>query len=100
VTTVLVKTTYNYADEFDVYGLIVMDESIYLKGRTAVQLHFDNDGDEIEIYFGTNEAINIESFEDFESGIEIEYLTDDEVDMLERLLDSQFGNPILVWEHV
>lgn len=82
----LVITDTNWADEMDVWGFeVVTDQTLALYTRIIEQAFKYED--EIVIYIGTNEEIQI-SNEDYLSHFEIKDITKDQVDSLKAIFDS------------
>jgi len=124
---ILIKYESNYADEFDVVGFVVWTQTKWEAHKTAVTTWFDNRskkrgekpvlpphndpkyyevydqlrkyerGQEVERYFGTNEAVNYSSVEDYLGCFKIMEITVGEHEALKRLFgevwreDIQFG---------
>ena len=80
---VLVKTDFNYADEFNCREFKVMDDDEYERWLAAWERKFDADKS-VEIYFGTNEALTISSYDEFLAGLEITELAEVERKVFER----------------
>lgn len=81
----------NYADEFDVYFHIVMDENELAKAKEKVE---DWEYEWEEYYFGTNESIEVSREEIMECLNDARLLTDNEFEVLTNLnlTDIGFGD--------
>lgn len=81
----------NYADEFDVYFHIVMDENELAKAKEKVE---DWKYEWEEYYFGTNESIEVSREEIMECLNDARLLTDNEFEVLTNLnlTDIGFGD--------
>jgi hypothetical protein len=84
----LVKEDSCWADEFDLEGFKIIEaetkelvEEILLKGREFP----------CEIYFGSNECQEYESKEEFLNDISISEISDNDAEVLLRLLGTHFG---------
>ena len=86
---VFVQTSYDYADEFDVNGCFVMPKPHFEKQLAEIKQAFE-DGrfDGREFYFGSNEYLQFDSFEDFESGLEVKECTEQFYDEFSALTGS------------
>lgn len=87
---VLVKYKDNYADEFNVEGYELFNEFEWNRTDVEISLWFKNHGSYV-FYFGTNEAMDYESEEDFRETLTIEYLNDQEVETTFLYLPHKFG---------
>jgi hypothetical protein len=92
VINVLVKTEYDYSDEFTVSGFCIMTQEEYEATYIKLVKHFDNDNStHIECYFGTNESIYLESFKDVWKGMSVSLMTDEETKIIEHIFDRSWG---------
>ena len=93
MSKVLVKYRDNYSDEFDVEGFAVDDADEWQKHLKLIEEAFkDNPGASIECWFGTNEAITYESYDDYVEAFEVTPITDAEAATLEKLFGGgSFG---------
>lgn len=82
----LVITDTNWADEMDVWGFeVITDQTFALYTRIIEQaFKYEN---EIVIYIGTNEEIEINA-KNYLSHFKIKDITEDQVDSLEAIFDS------------
>lgn len=85
--TILAKFQCNWADEHDVYGFRTFESKEEVeKIFTYVQAWFEeNPGEVIDLYFGTNEHIDLECFESFKESLTIIELTEEELETLKKL---------------
>jgi len=83
----LVKFEYNYADEFDVTGWRLMNQERMDKFNEGIEkAKYPR-----ECYFGTNEALVLETKEDILSALEIIEINDMEANVLETLIGKSHG---------
>lgn len=82
---ILVKYDGNWVDEFDVYGFMVTTDTQWEKHLADAKKHFKNRDDEVECYFGTNEAITYSDYEDYARHFSTHPLTADDLAMLQKL---------------
>jgi len=87
----LIKMTADYADEFDCKAFALMSDEAWEKLEDRAR-SFDDDQ---EVYFGTNEYIEISSFRDWAARLNIADIADEEAITLERL----FGDPSTTTMH-
>lgn len=86
---VLVKHQDNYADAFDINTVFVFKYDEFNKHLKRIEETFEN----IDIYFGTNEWLTYESFEDFMDTLNIKYISDKEYHEFRSLMNcSAFGS--------
>ena len=88
----LVKLTDNWADEMDIEGFSIMSTgqfTLWAKTVEEVAKKID-EGRSFEWYFGTNEWINWDSGKEFKEAFSCEVITDEEADVLKRLLLEDF----------
>jgi len=81
---VLVTQYCNYADEFNLQGFAIFDSEEEWEERKQEILAIEYPYD---CYFGTNESVCFENVEDVLSTLNVETITDEELDTLKRLLD-------------
>lgn len=84
----LVKLTDNWADEMDLEGFSIMSTgqfTLWAKTVEEVAKKID-EGRSFEWYFGTNEWIVWNSGKDFKEAFSCEVITDEEAEVLKRLL--------------
>lgn len=95
----MIKTSYNYADEFDVDGICTMKISKWNKLQEKVTEAFSKlppvkpgryRDDVVELYFGTNEAIGFNSAKQVLSA-DIKEITMEEYDVLKKLGLTSYG---------
>ena len=85
---VLVKEYHDWADEFSTYGF-----AIYEKEKFYEDLKFleENWREDTELYFGTNEAMEWESFEDLKRGLEVLEITEEEAEVFKKFGMKFYG---------
>ena len=71
----LVKLNANYADEFDVDSMWVTTEEDHIALLADLKEHEDNIHDGNEIYFGTNEAIYFDNYEELMHSLDVVEIT-------------------------
>lgn len=70
ISNVLVTFRADYADEFDVYGFKLTTEIQWNHDLENARKYFEKHGS-WEAYFGTNEAIEVDSFEDYKKNYKV-----------------------------
>ena len=98
----------NYADEFDVEFFVVMDRAKWQDLKKEVEAIFSQnfqgtdafkpseekwEGNTLalEIYFGTNEALIVDNYEDWLKNLKVKSITDEHANMLKRTFGKEFG---------
>jgi len=89
----LVEQETNYADEFDLEGFWIQEaESEEKLKKELVQNLIGERGDfPMEIYFGSNEAVEFENENDYISTLKISEITKEEYDVVVKLFGGAFG---------
>lgn len=87
MSKLLVTWCGNYADEFDMSGWLVMEQTDYDDMINDLIMY---EG-EISWYFGSNEEMQYESGADLASDFEAEKITDEQAKVLEDLFGGGFG---------
>lgn len=90
-----VKFSDNYADEFDIYGFTIMSEESWIDFQNRNREIFENYGDR-EWYFGTNEYVNYDTYDDFIANFSTKEISTAEEDIIEKFIlegeyDSIYG---------
>ena len=88
---VLIKTQADYADEFDVYGLEVIESDKCALMSKAI-LDKLKKGNSSELYFGTNEELAFKSQDDFLDFFDFEPITEEVKNILEKYGLNDYGN--------
>jgi hypothetical protein len=83
----LVKFQKGYADEFDVYGMRLMTG----KELAEYLLAAKNATYPKEMYFGTNEYVKFQNFEDVKGTLEINYISSDAAQVIQDTIGDNFG---------
>lgn len=84
---VFIRANFDYADEFYVESIHVMKASAWEKLKEDVETYFSKkSAREIECYFGTNEQIIFEKYNDLIRGVFVKPITDEERKTLADLL--------------
>jgi hypothetical protein len=92
---VLVKSSADYADEFDVHGFVVMSEEDFADLDKKAKDFFDKSTEELECYFGTNEAVTYDCYDDWKHDLTVTPITDKEADTLKKLFGRGFGRTFI-----
>lgn len=72
----LIKYNDNYADEFDVEGFLILTDEEWENQLHISKLVFDTLGS-VEIYFGTNEFIEYDSFDEWLNTFKVKDISDE-----------------------
>ena len=90
----LVKFYDNWADEMDIEGFSIMSTGQFTQWAKTVEevAKKIDEGHSFEQYFGTNEWINWDSGKDFKEAFSCEVITDEEAEVLKRLLLQEFAS--------
>ncbi len=89
---VLVTLSADYGDEFDVAHAWSMTKDDYDIGIKETEEYFKNKGDrEIEIYFGTNEALYVRGFNDYMNNLSVENISKEDHEAFNRMFGGSFG---------
>lgn len=86
----LLKFEADYADEFDVYGIELVSEKQWewtLKMLDTVDWPHEK-------YFGTNEALEFESKEDFLRCFKVITVNDDEASVITKLFGNNYNSSV------
>jgi hypothetical protein len=89
-----IKFDSNYADEFDLSGFIVMTGIEWELHKQAAQKRFTEEG-AIEKYFGTNEALIFEGFDEYLRCFKVKEISEEEYQLLLKLFPHYSGKPQL-----
>ena len=82
----ILKYESNYADEFDIDGIFCINELQRIEFESAASKFIEG-----SFCFGTNEEIEYESNKDLLATFTIEYITDEEYDVLYSLKLTSLG---------
>ena len=107
---VLVKMSFDYSDEFDVDSFLVIKkeewESIYSNIKKLLpeyptqefkdwkdrrDYEVKNSIEDIECYFGTNEQVMFKYIDDFNNGIKIHSITEDQAKFLYSIFGKSYS---------
>lgn len=90
----LVKFYDNWADEMDIEGFSIMSTGQFTQWAKTVEevAKKIDEGRPFEWYFGNNEWINWDSSKDFKEAFSCEVITDEEAEVLKRLLLQEFAS--------
>jgi hypothetical protein len=88
---VLVRLDACWADEFDVRHAWVMTREEYEEGVESSKQELEKRGRYTEIYFGTNEAIEVENFDDYMSNLSVEIISKEDYEAFNRMFGGSFG---------
>lgn len=88
----LVKLADNWADEMDIEGFSIMSTGQFTQWAKTVEevAKKIDEGRSFEWYIGTNEWIDWDSGKDFKEAFNCEVITDEEANILKRLLLEGF----------
>jgi hypothetical protein len=92
----LIKYKKDYADEFDVKGFMVSNEDDWNKHLSDVKRYFDLNPHTVERYFGSNEFVVYNDFEEYKRSFEIVNITSEEAETLNKLFNGTFGDVLLI----
>jgi len=87
---VLVIVSADYADEFNVCQSYVMTKDEYDQAVETSRKNLEGKR-YTEIYFGTNEAIEVDGFDDYMRNISVKSITKEDYDAYLRMFDGEFG---------
>lgn len=93
----LIKFEADYADEFDVSGIMLQTSSWYEQHMKNAQELF-NKRSSREVYFGTNEAVQYEGFDSYKRAFTVTELTHEEYSLFLHRIGPYFGHVCLVEE--
>lgn len=86
----LIKTSFDYADEFNVVGYDIITEKQFEEDKELVHEVLSRRG-EVECYFGTNEYIPITSPEDFYSQLNVKTISEEDAEVIKQHLGTSYG---------
>lgn len=99
MSKVFVRFQDNYADEFDLSGWHILEESHWNSVVQAINRH---EKWPVEYYFGTNEAMEWSSSKDMLRSYTVKPIDEDDVQVLARLFgapgDGEFPFPWENWD--
>lgn len=79
---VFIKYDMDWADEFDLEGFGIMEESEWEEMDRDIRNHFENDEGSISSSFGTNEDIELDSVSDWDRALKVSHITEAEAKFL------------------
>ena len=79
----LIKLHRNWADEFDVEGMVVMNADQWEAHKAMAKARFE-EKDYIELGFGTNESLEFSSYEDYLDAFAVLELTLEEYEVFRK----------------
>jgi len=91
----LIKFHADYADEFDVEGILLETSSWYEQHMKNAQAIFKEQPNQ-EVYFGTNEAIEYQGLDSYKRAFTVTELSHEEYSLFLHRIGSQFGHVCLV----
>lgn len=80
----LITINRDWSDEFNVEGMVVISGSAWDAHLAMAEEHFKKNG-EVEVYFGTNEALSWHDFDDYKTSFKVTELTAEQFDVLKTL---------------
>ena len=88
---ILVKLNYSYADEFDVNSLWMTTVEEYEEFLNELKELKDNISEYREIYFGTNEYIYFDSYEEIIDSLTTTLVSDDFYNEFIKIIGGEYG---------
>jgi hypothetical protein len=88
---VLVKLNACWADEFNVCHAWAMTREDYDEGVKVSKENLEKRGRHIEIYFGTNEALDIDDFDDYMNNLSVHTISKEDYEAFNRMFYGSFG---------
>lgn len=85
---VFLTFTYNCGDEFDTHGIAILPIDKWEKSKKLVRDYF-KDKDVYELWFGTNECISLDSYENWMEGITVVEISSEQREVLYSVFDSR-----------
>ena len=84
----LLLVTYddNYGDEFDLYGFKIMTQEDFDEMIVTAEKAIDDNPDR-EYYFGTNEAMQYSSVDEYRNAFSVKEITFEEAQLITKLFD-------------
>lgn len=97
---ILVTAKKDYADEFDVCFLKIFNDDDWNLHLQKAENCFDKYGF-VEVYFGTNEAIEYSNFAEYKKSFKVQSIPEQEAEFIKKYIypskySSYFGNNILI----
>jgi hypothetical protein len=86
---ILVKTSFDYGDEFDCKEFTVFENEAYERWIAAWERQLKHGP--VEVFFGTNEELQIDSFDQFEGSLEIIPISEAEYQTFKKFFDGSWG---------
>jgi hypothetical protein len=96
MNNILIKYHKNWADELDVEGFMLWTEEKWNEHLSKVKEYFEKSPHTVEMYFGTNEAIEYDNFEEYKRSFEVKKITPEEAKTLKKLFDEKLGHVLLI----
>lgn len=87
---VLIKSSFDWGDEFDVVGFSIMSKEEFKLAKSTLTKYFKKTKD-AEFGFGTNEALTFSSIEDVMRQCRIVNLTEEEADTISKCIGTSYG---------
>ncbi len=84
----LVKSSVDYADEFDCKEFAIMTQTQYDAWLERVEKALE---EQDEFYFGTNEAVQFYNMAEFQNSLTITKITDEEFSTLDKLFGPKYS---------
>lgn len=92
---VLITESWDYADEFNIGGFTIMPTVEWKELIHKIKLYESSLFSDCEFYFGTNECIIIQSFDEFLEGIDVQNITKQEYDIINELFGESYETTFL-----
>ena len=87
---VLVKTSFDYNDEFDCKEFCIFDDEDYEQWIANWERKL-TEGADILVWFGANQHLTIDSFEQFEQSIEVLEISETERKVFDKYFEGSWG---------
>lgn len=93
----LVQGSCDYSDEFDCRFLCYMTSDEWEKDKAAAQLYFEENGT-AEVYFGTNEWLEFDSYEDWEDCFTVTEISKSTFKEMKAIIPYAFGTGVGIFD--
>lgn len=87
---VLITLDACWADEFDVSHAWTMTREDFDEGVKETKKYFEENGG-TEIYFGTNEGLDVDDFDDYMSNLSVQDISKEDYEAFNRMFGGSFG---------
>lgn len=99
---VFVKSSFNWADEFAAEGCFVQEKQVFDDELSQIEEAFaDGRLEDVEVYFGSNEAITFDCFEEYSRGLTVKECTKEfYLEFIELNGRNEHGHVFSLLEHI